>query len=1365
MKKIFLILFVLPFILFGQEQSPCYSVNDYNISILENNPPLTMNLNEGWNMIGYPCVEPMQVEDALISIVDELLILKDNYGDVYWPEYGFNGIGSLKQLNGYQINLHESVDSFSFCSPVELIERNGCTDCEAFNFDIWATSNDGTCIDVVEGCTDATAFNYNAYANTDDGSCEAVVEGCTDATAFNYNSSANTEFDPTNCEAFVLGCMDSTAYNYNTVANTDDDSCEDAVEGCTDQSAYTYNPTANSDNGSCVFYNSQTSQFNGGCDFENYPLAYVGNTRSSMSIMLLPEFINSLNVTNENAHINVKNQNGLVIGSLNLFGVSEASFPIWGDDSATFIVDGAFAGEVVSFQIFDGIYLSDIIMPSSVNFTPNGVISISTSASIIPINYPSLYEGNTGANMTVMLLPEFINSLNVTNENAYLVALNQNGLVIGSLNLFGVSQASFPIWGDDSETTDLVDGALANEVVNFQLVDGTSLNDVTMPAQVVYAGNGLSIQSTAAELTQNYNPLLITNEFDNPGSNMTVILLPEFINSLNVTNENAYLVALNQNGLVIGSLNLFGVSQASLLIWGDDSSTLEIEGGLINESISFQLVDGYNLYDVMMPLPVSFVDDGIYQQNMAATFTINQECTTYACPYDVYLEYIPYASVYDIEYCVNLIVEGCTNQMYLEYNTEANVDDGSCAILIVQGCIDQNYFEFNPEANVEDGSCEILIVQGCTNPFAINYNQNANFDDGNCELLGCMELYADNYNPEATLNDDSCIYYGCLNPTADNFDPSANTNDSTCIIYGCALSVFPNYNSQATIDDGSCDMSSTDVFGCANSLALNYNPEVTSANGSCEFDPSIIFGCTNPLALNYNPNATNDIGNCIIIDVSDFSFIPTTTDNTMSVVFPAGTLNDFIGGFLKAFKADGTPVSASSEIATYGAGGIAAIGTDAICGCDYLSGGDQLIFAILMNDQTIVHVDVNPPLTYAPNMFEMVSGSLEFTIDGAPVVVGCMDDYACNYDASANVNEGEGCEYAATNLNCDGVCLNDADGDGVCDEDEVAATCGDVNACNYTLEADDVTTDIDVSLCTYPTAENLDCDGVCLNDTDGDGVCEENEVEGCLDPNAYNFNPNATNDNGNCFLIDVSDFDFEPVMTDNNMSVVFPSGTLNDFIGGSLMAFATHYVYDDYAGVAPMGTDAMCACDYMSNGDQLIFAILMNDQTIVHVDVNPPLTYAPNMFEMVSGPLEFTIDGAPVVFGCTDSDYLEYQGANLDDGSCANLIIIGCMDSNACNYYDYAANVDDGSCTYPEAGFDCDGVCLNDCDADGICDFEEVAGCTDPTAFNYNSSATGAGCSGGDTLCVSVIWGCMNPAAENFDSAANTPNNDLCYYY
>ena len=34
---------------------------------------------------------------------------------------------------------------------------------------------------------------------------------------------------------------------------------------------------------------------------------------------------------------------------------------------------------------------------------------------------------------------------------------------------------------------------------------------------------------------------------------------------------------------------------------------------------------------------------------------------------------------------------------------------------------------------------------------------------------------------------------------------------------------------------------------------------------------------------------------------------------------------------------------------------------------------------------------------------------------------------------------------------------------------------------------------------------NLDCDGNCLNDVDVDGICDEDEVDGCTDAGACNF--------------------------------------------------------------------------------------------------------------------------------------------------------------------------------------------------------------------------------------------------------------------
>jgi len=82
---------------------------------------------------------------------------------------------------------------------------------------------------------------------------------------------------------------------------------------------------------------------------------------------------------------------------------------------------------------------------------------------------------------------------------------------------------------------------------------------------------------------------------------------------------------------------------------------------------------------------------------------------------------------------------------------------------------------------------------------------------------------------------------------------------------------------------------------------------------------------------------------------------------------------------------------------------------------------------------------------------------------------------------------------------CDGNCLNDAD--GVCDEFEVAG-CTSSSACNYDASATDA---------------GYDCDGVCLNDADGDGVCDELEIAGCMDINALTYSSSYTDSSSDCF--------------------------------------------------------------------------------------------------------------------------------------------------------------------------------------------------------------------------------------------------------
>ena len=78
----------------------------------------------------------------------------------------------------------------------------------------------------------------------------------------------------------------------------------------------------------------------------------------------------------------------------------------------------------------------------------------------------------------------------------------------------------------------------------------------------------------------------------------------------------------------------------------------------------------------------------------------------------------------------------------------------------------------------------------------------------------------------------------------------------------------------------------------------------------------------------------------------------------------------------------------------------------------------------------------------------------------------------------------------------------------------------------------------------------------------------------------------------------------------------------------------------------------------------------------------------------------------------------------------------------------------------PELFYDCDGVCLNDADLDGVCDELEVLGCTDSTACNFIDTATetdstctfpGDPCDDGDPLTLVDV---LNAACECVDSAS-----------
>ena len=228
-----------------------------------------------------------------------------------------------------------------------------------------------------------------------------------------------------------------------------------------------------------------------------------------------------------------------------------------------------------------------------------------------------------------MLLPALISSLtnHTTSADTYLVALTQDGLVVGSAVVGNVSQTTIAVWGDDASTSNVVDGAASDELISFQLVDGTNLYDVEMPAPVSYTTNGMMVQSvpaisvTVIDCTD-IGCTLPSSDVLNTGSNMTLMLTPALISSLtnHTTSADTYLVALTQDGLVVGSTAIEG-EQTTMAIFGDDPTTPEVDGAAAAETISFQLVDDTKLYDVVMPVLVSYTTNGLSVQMSSAVVT------------------------------------------------------------------------------------------------------------------------------------------------------------------------------------------------------------------------------------------------------------------------------------------------------------------------------------------------------------------------------------------------------------------------------------------------------------------------------------------------------------------------------------------------------------------------------------------------------------------------------------------------------------------------------------------------------------------------------------------------------------------------
>ena len=155
---------------------------------------ISIDLEVGWNMFGYGCPSSIDVADGLSNHTESILLVKDNNGSAYLPEYEFNGIGDFIPGYGYQINLSEAIEDFSLCDwYVNDIPEDNILSLQEENASLQAE------LDSIYGCIDQNACNYDENALLANNSCE--YETCIDECGvLNGDNSSCTD-----CEGLVNG--------------------------------------------------------------------------------------------------------------------------------------------------------------------------------------------------------------------------------------------------------------------------------------------------------------------------------------------------------------------------------------------------------------------------------------------------------------------------------------------------------------------------------------------------------------------------------------------------------------------------------------------------------------------------------------------------------------------------------------------------------------------------------------------------------------------------------------------------------------------------------------------------------------------------------------------------------------------------------------------------------------------------------------------------------------------------------------------------------------------------------------------------------------------------------------------------------
>jgi len=455
-----------------------------------------------------------------------------------------------------------------------------------------------------------------------------------------------------------------------------------------------------------------------------------------------------------------------------------------------------------------------------------------------------------------------------------------------------------------------------------------------------------------------------------------------------------------------------------------------------------------------------------------------------------------------------------------EFYTIERYDDAGWVSLNSISAYNQETYTTEVSTQFDASETQFRVIATMDEGTFISTSNGSGTSVDNLTILGCMDIDACNYYSQATLDDGSCTYndygYECDGTLSEGFVELWNVPYS-----------IETTTSLDLVSTGLSGTIPTDLGELVNLTYLNlgYNNltgEIPSEIGNLiNLDQINLYG--NELTGSI-PEEIGNLRNLISIDLYDNNLtgeIPPEITNVTTLIRIQLDNNQLTG----SIPEDIGNLTNLDMLYLHN---------------NQLSGTVPESICSIYSNLNALTLDNNKLCPVYPSCITLDIGNQDIS---ECVIPGCTDENACNYWSLATIDDGtcfmgydycidlddDGfgdpeyiytqCEYTDPNPlyvdNCDDICPDDngvnvdSDGDGVCDDSDACPLdadddsdsdgvcyndeifgCSDMSACNY----DDTVTESDDS-CTYAEA-NYDCDGNCVVEFDCSGECGGSAV-GC----------------------------------------------------------------------------------------------------------------------------------------------------------------------------------------------------------------------------------------------------------------------------